>query len=98
MESFSPPKDFDAEREPALKSNNNKVAVDPEAVADKLLAALASGNFEHLEKARQAFLAEPKGEAIVAEKTLQPPVTFAGTHEKSLAEKEEALRRARPAE
>jgi len=94
MESFSPPKDFDAEREPALKSNNNKVAVDPEAVADKLLAALASGNFEHLEQARQAFVAEPKVETIVAEKPLQPPVTFADTDEIRLREEEEALRRA----
>ena len=79
MESFSPPKDpsadaNDIERE--LKPNNNKVAVDPKMVADKLLAALASGNLEHLEQARLAFVAESKVEIpAVQERSKATPLS-----------------------
>src|SRR5438093_13295101 len=89
MEQSFPPKDF-------KKSNNGgrDVAPNPEMVADKLLAALASGNLEDLEQARKVFLAEPTVDVQpkqTSPKSFAPPT---GNEEMRLREEEDALRKA----
>src|SRR5437870_7054514 len=96
MESFVPPKDPKTDSkasERALKPHDGEGAAGPEMVADKLLAALASGNLEYLEQARQAFVAEPRVETSTERKPSQPAAEFTSAEETRLHEEEEALRR-----
>src|ERR1700743_657997 len=53
-------------------------ATDQQLVADQLLAALASGNLDHLAQAREAYLKqspEPHTEAPQPKPTTEPPAT-----------------------
>src|SRR6476661_2852313 len=53
-------------------------AGDQQLVADQLLAALASGNLDHLAQAREAYLkqsTEPRREAPQPKPTTEPPAT-----------------------
>src|SRR5438105_15170795 len=86
-QSFLPPKDVN-------KSRGHDVAPSPEMVADKLLAALASGNLEDLEQARKVFLAEPNIEPRASKPSVKPSGSRPADEETRLREEEDALRKA----